>query len=454
MIRLLWFSLLGSWLLAAAAAAQVPLSPQDFASGLELRLEGSDGLYRLSLPAEVYRGVVRADLADLRVFNAAAEQVPFQLQRPATPAAESWRNLPLFPLPAAAGSEDSALRLRIERDAGGAVLQVEAERTGTAATPNAYLLDASALPQAMTALEVDWEEQMENGGSHRVQLEGSDDLQQWRLLVTEATLLQLQYRGEHLSRRRLDLPATRFRYLRLSTATGSPPWQVTAVRALLASGTAEPERQWLHLPGSASAGNRLEFLFDSGGHFPVDRLQLQLPQPNTLVQVSLHSRERETGPWQQRAGGLAYRLNREGTTLVSPDLVTPVCADRYWLLRLERGELGQGSPELGLGWQPHQLTFVARGAGPFLLAYGSGRVITAADGALLAQLTAQSRSKMPALPAHIGEQRSLGGPAARDARPPFAWSTWLLWGTLLLGVVLLAAMAWRLYRQLQGEQVK
>jgi len=66
--------------------------------------------YRVALPLVIYRDTVREDLADIRVFNARGEVVPYALSRP--PARTQTRGpgtaLPLFALqgdsPAAANA--------------------------------------------------------------------------------------------------------------------------------------------------------------------------------------------------------------------------------------------------------------------------------------------------------------------------------------------------------------
>jgi len=60
-------------LVPALAGAE---QPRDFAYGIPLRTSGQDALQQLEVPRAVYEGVVRADLGDLRVFNAAGEVVP------------------------------------------------------------------------------------------------------------------------------------------------------------------------------------------------------------------------------------------------------------------------------------------------------------------------------------------------------------------------------------------
>jgi hypothetical protein len=100
------------------------------------------------------------------------------------------------------------------------------------------------------------------------------------------------------------------------------------------------------------------------------------------------------------------------------------------------------------GWLPQQLVFAARGGSPFVLAYGSS---TAMSNALPIR-TLVPGYDTPAAPA-IGVAKpqstnveALGG-AERLTRPIDA-KRWLLWSTLVLGVIVLGWMAWRLSRQM------
>ncbi|MCI5157263.1 MAG: DUF3999 family protein, partial [Candidatus Electrothrix sp. AUS1_2] len=75
-----------------------PLQREDFAYGMELTVSGNHAIYGLILPAAVYQGCTRADLGDLRVFNAShavphllRTQIHQETERPA-------QTLPFFPL--------------------------------------------------------------------------------------------------------------------------------------------------------------------------------------------------------------------------------------------------------------------------------------------------------------------------------------------------------------------
>ena len=66
--------------LLAPALCCAAETPQDFAFGMPLEIDGREALYEVEIPASVYQGVARRDLGDLRVFNADGEPVPFALE--------------------------------------------------------------------------------------------------------------------------------------------------------------------------------------------------------------------------------------------------------------------------------------------------------------------------------------------------------------------------------------
>src|SRR4030088_2490678 len=68
----------------AAAADPGDFSPNDFAYRMKVNGTADSAAYRVALPLALYQKIVHADLADLRVFNARGERVPFAIERPAS----------------------------------------------------------------------------------------------------------------------------------------------------------------------------------------------------------------------------------------------------------------------------------------------------------------------------------------------------------------------------------
>jgi hypothetical protein len=126
----------------------------------------------------------------------------------------------------------------------------------------------------------------------------------------------------------------------------------------------------------------------------------------------------------------------------------PPTRQRYWDLTLDASETTfTAAPRLQFSWQPDRLVFLAQGAGPYYLAYGSNRV--AAPDFPIDQLFSSSAALTQPQPVQPGTAFMLGGQAALATRPPLPWKKYTLWGVLLLGVLLIGGLSFSLYRKLQ-----
>jgi hypothetical protein len=447
-------------------------SPGDFPYRAPIATPGSASHYRFVLPAATYQGAARRDLADLRVFNAAGETVPHAFvpraaQKP-EPRLEAARLFPLYGDPAKSIDTTS---VRVERNARGTVVSVSVQN-GVAARRRAligYLLDASEIKQPLEALLLDWEPTEPFTGHARV--EASDDLRAWSTLVAGSPLLYLQHAGARLERRRIELGGARGRYLRLSFTGVPSAFALRQARLELRAEKPELEREWRSLEG-VEGKLRGEWTYDSGGHFPADRVRLHLPQPNTVVQVQLLTRERADDGWRMAGAAVAYRLSGPSGEIVSPDIPVRTNAERYWLVKVDPkgGGVGAGELRLEIGWVPHEVVFAARGAGPFALAYGNPRAGNAkANGGPL-PLSAVLPRRGDGADAAVAVRATVGAVAMNVPAPPSLFreplrfartliddrdvKKWTLWTVLVAGVALLAWMAFRLLHETGGGAEK
>lgn len=447
--------LLYACLLACTTAAAAEPRPEQFAYAVPVQIDAAQALQRLEIPQSAYEGAARLDIGDLRVFNGAGEPVPYAFMPRSAPgtAAAALRPLKYFPLQGARGTTAGALEIHAQRSADGTVVRVIANDgpRKSARTLVGYLVDASALKQPLATIELDWRSAGDLVGSLRV--EGSDDLARWTTLAAAAPLVSLQFDGERLEQKSVELPSVRYKYLRLSWPAEQAPIELITLRGRPRDVQIEPERRWKAVVGSAGEKPG-EYLFDLGGRLPVDRLRIGLPQPNTLASVQVFARNRDDQPWQVISTGVLYRLQRDGREIANPDLAVAGSGWRFWLLRVDQkgGGIGQGEPTLQAGWVPQQLVFVARGNPPFQLAYGNAAAQPAAYPIATIVPGWRSDEELQAALAAAGAQRELAG--ARALRAPIDYKTWTLWGSLALAVVVLAWMAWQLTRQMQPHAPK
>lgn len=443
--------------LAGAAQAQPRIADLGYRAAIHTQPGHSH--YRVQLPAAVYAGIERADLGDLRVLNASGEPVPYAFlpRRQDQPAPVQVQIARLFPLYGEESKGLDGVKLDVTRDAGGTVIRFASEPKPAKGERKllGYLVDASALQLPVEAMTLQWQTAANFSGA--VRIEGSDDLSRWGTLAGDAPILVLEHAGERLERRRVELPARMVKYLRLSFARVPQDFLLTGVSLEQRGERVEPARQWRPLAGAAVPDKQGEYRFESGGRFPVDRVRLGLPQQNTIARIQLLARDREEAPWRTVGSALAFRLQRNGAQVTSPDVQVAPTADRQWLLRADQrgGGLGAGQVSLEIGWLPHEIVFAARGDGPFALAFGDrlAKPEALAVGTVVPEY--RDGKEVPAAVATVGEVT--GAPRAKlSLSDPLGmlralWESgelkrWALWAALLAGVLAVAWMALRLLR--------
>jgi hypothetical protein len=446
-----------AWLLVACVLAGPAFgeSAAQFRFNIPVHPAGQDGLQRVALPLTVYLGARRADLGDLRLFNAAGERLPFAFTAALPPptVTPQWASLPLFAVPGGDGkAATERLDLSIRQRADGTL--VELSTSGKAVVPaertRSWIADASLAGRDLRALRFAWTAGPA-GVASRVRIEAGDKLSDWRQVAAGAPLVDLVQDGARLRQDRVELAPLKARYLRF-TVLGDA-LAITAVEAELASARPEPPLQLLTLFEKARAGES-ELVFDAGAPLPVERVQVRLPEPNSVAPFTLYARADEKGEWRQVAGATAYRLVRAGEEIASPPIAIARRSERYWRVKFDPrgGGAGSGAVALELGWLPQQLVFAARGPAPYVLAFG--RAATEASDYGIANLVpgyqAGAEFRIP--------QATLGPAVENAVSTPSPAMQWLealdrkraiLWSLLGAAVLLLAAMAWALSRQMK-----
>jgi hypothetical protein len=446
--------------LGSTALAASPV-PEDFALGLIVEAPGAEAIYKITVPDDVYRHICRADLGDMRIFNARGEAVPHMLRRPVqtrttkkegAPPAE----LPFFPIYGTGETAGGGTAIHVATDEKGVVVDVKSGGGQEAADSrlSAYLIDASAIKQRPCGLQIDW---TDNSTSFTVSVtvEASADLNQWETMTRNATLAELDFGGHRLSRHIIDLPAASAKYMRLLWPERARGARVVSVKALFPGEFTinQQARQWTEVAGRAIREKTTVYEYDSEAKFPVDIINIKLPEHNSLLQANIKSRSELPSSWRLQGTGMFYNLTIEGSLFENSPAPVSCISDRYWRIETDsESGIGSGIPVLRLGWIPHELLFVARGEGPFTLAYGSISMQTSGQplDALLAAL-----NKKPAndfvKEAIIKQKVVLGGDKSLlPPPPPLPWKKWILWAVLVAGVAILGVMAWKLFTQMNA----
>jgi hypothetical protein len=441
-------------LVAASQALGASPTPDDYAQGLEILAPGGLPLVEAMVPDSVYQGVTRADLGDVRVFNAEGQPVPHAFCAAPVAAAPpvTETSLLVFQLREPPGNASVGTRVELQT-AGGTQIDVLEPGPGgpVAADGRTHIIDARGSGDPVRAIQFDW--QSPDGASQvQVSIEASEDLDRWRVLVPSSTLLRATRDGQEIKRERIELPAQSYDYLRVQRTDGGPPLAINRVTAVRIGAAQEFEPAWFTATRVASSEPGA-LLFDTARRAPARYARLRLPQENSSVRVTLQSHDDPKAPWSVRWSGEVYRVVTGGQRRESPPAQFAATSDRYWRVQLAKDPQLYGATQLELGYRPARLRFLAQGSGPFTLAFGSRRGEISAAGAcdsLLADVGADARAKLVGA-GIVGAPHSLGGDKALRSLPrQTPLRLIVLWSVLILGTGLLVMMALTLLKRVRS----
>ncbi len=444
------------------------ISTRDFAAGYYLEIDKNAAVYALELPEDVYHTVKSADLRDVEVFNGAGELVPHEFRILTTDLStlREEEPVPFFPLFQEKASKDTAgVSLQVSRDAAGAIININSDQAANQDDQQVtgYLLDLSHLKQTLAELEFYWQKDVDSS-VFTVNIEQSDDLVRWTPLVNRATLADLQFGGQMVERRNVQLPRQPRKYLKLSWQESRWPLRLTKIVGFSQVIEARRDKRWVSLFNGVvlDKNKQIQVDFTSNYRLPTSSAKIRFPETNSIARLSIQSRPDVDATWRTRCEQVFYDLSFEGASIKNEPCDFPITADSLWRVVVKQDGAGLLSGNraitLQLGWQPSELLFIGRGTPPYLLAFGSGKRAqqdkNPTSGMLLQTIKNESSTKVISQ-AKLGRKISLGGELALQspAKPP-PWKKWLLWSVLILGVGLLAFMARSLIKEMKAAEEK
>lgn len=439
---ILFMPLLGA-LLCAASLSQAEDLPDDFTVHAPLTLSGEGPWYRLELPLGVQLNARQSTLNDVRVFNADGQAQPYAItQSPPqravdqTPIAVKW-----FPLYNSDGAREAEPKIRVERTPNGTLVEVQPQGEIEAGEEilRGWLLDTSAINAPLDQLILDWSS--ERDGFQRFSIEASDDLQHWQRWG-DGQVARLSFAEELVEQRVVNLPGRSARYLRLLWKSPLSAPTLNAVQLI------STQPGVLPLSWSPPISGRTEksgvYVWQLPVALPLERMKVDITQPNSLAPATLYGRRDSNAPWQLIDNGLLYRLSQNGQDVVQDEM--ELSGNLVQQLKLEvddrGGGLGKDAPALSFAVRATQLVFLGRSAPPYSLAVGNPTVKSAAlplttliPGVSLEKLATLSRASMASTPVAPAAPVTPAEASGLDMKRIG------LWAVLVLGVMLLAWMA-------------
>lgn len=448
MKKIIWLYLL----LAANVMAQEPVM-ENFAYGYEVITEGTAPIYRLPMPEKIYQTVTRNDLGDIRMFNRNGQRIPFAISKQKTRQHTEtyWVNLPFFPL---RGNVEQFNRNLIDIKVNDSGKIIDIRYRDETELPKNQAIESYIIDLSNVKLNIDQLTFIIAGGEggylKKAFIEKSDDLNRWSMLVESATLSRLNYANHTLEKNNINIPNQKINYLRFTWRDNSEDLKIKSVRAMLTTTSVEKEYKSSVISGSRSEEDGSKYVYDLGGIYPVDQVNVLLPETNMLVEAAVQSRNDPKSTWNTHFTGLFYLLNMEGTDLARQPVEVGPTSNRYWQVHVKTEEgIGEEAPELLVNWVPHDVYFLARGEGPYTLAFGNSQV-AAPDKPInsLMQVLSDEQQQSLVKMAETGELHTLRGPQALVPVKEFPWRQIALWIILVTAVIAIGVISTRLYREM------
>ena len=187
------------------AQTPVELQPQDFARGRTVSITGTQPFFVVYLPRHTFSETAWPDLRDIRVFNAAAESVPFARLVP--PRQFETRVIALQQFRITSGRPGGTPQVEVDARAQGIELRVAS--SGEPGTGAEYLLAAPEEEQdrVIERLRLSWRDHAENW-QQRVSVSVSRDLANWSAVAIGRPIMDLKTdEGERLRQDEIEISA-------------------------------------------------------------------------------------------------------------------------------------------------------------------------------------------------------------------------------------------------------
>lgn len=435
-VTLITASLIG----CSAEEAPEPKKQDDFAQVLAVAPTAGNALGRVVLPAAAVAEIKRADLGDVRIFDAKGRTLSLALGYDRTGESSLLRSndLPAIPITTTASGE--AVPITVKVTAGDTAVAVTATDAAAAeVNPRAaILIDTRELQLPVAGIEL--VAALPKQVPVTFTLEQGSDLKTWQPLA-EKVLLRPGNDPEVLGQPRISLPGVnlRDRYVRISW-DAAPEITVTGAKVFEAV-ERPPARVELETSGAALSSPH-ELRFAPQIAVPIAAVKLEMAGQDGIVPVELYGRNDRSEPW----GLLARGALKQGDAALSLELSGSTTRE-YRLVADRRSSGFSQVPKISLTVEPITIFAAFNEGGPYNLAVGHADAKPAwfdpADLGKPSDLLRAWRREAEVASAGDAPVILLAPAAPETAFDPRSIA---LWTALLLGVAVLGFAAWRLLK--------
>jgi len=452
----------------------------DMAATMRVQPQANGGsLQRIALPADLIMHSQSTDLADLRLFKTSGEPVPFALRSSETEATTttatkvSIKAFAIRESGKAVAAGNAAIRIETRGDDMNVLIDRAAvSTTGSTSTNQAsiagVLLDTRAIDGVMTNIEFDID--LPPNQVVPLTVEASADLSSWETIANARSVYRFSDAGAP-ALTAVDLPngaETKGRYLRVTwpAQKDSAAIIIRSATLTMASSLRVPIARPRRDLGAPSAATTHAQEWQLASPLRLRAFALITAQTGTLLPITVLGRDSDKQPWRRLADTVLFKLEladpATNKNIVSSNAALALGNISVRQLKIEAPANSAGIAanlvSAAIEYDAQEMIAAVNPSEELVIAVGAndaGR--EAARAALPLQiivpnLTAQSINSFALMTAREAVKLYPERLAASHATSPTERKDFILWGALLLGVGVLAAMAWGVTKQLRAAK--
>lgn len=425
--------------------------------------DAKTSLREVDLPIDVYSKMYRRDYGDLRIFSANGQVVPHQFNRAETIGETQLENLVFYPFNREQAVSDGNVSIEINQSTGKQQLKINQSLKSQQNNNTAeyqYIIENSPVQKegkeaTLCKMKLYWE-QNKSSLILGLKLESSKDLQQWSTLSKKVNVSRLNYSNSQLVRDEIEFNCTSQPFLRLTWLNednnADAGVKLNSIQGFYTQENIQ-QTQWQSFakPRYNDDGH---WVFENNVIAPIVKMEFKAPQNGLLYKGKLFSRDDPNTNWRFRKQISQYRLNLGDRELQSNPFSLGGINDRYWKLEpsIETQFTEAQLPEIKAAWRSNKVLFIAQGDGPYQLAFGNPEIKPAKNSDLNNLIKTLQQTSSTVDRVSLAQIKDQGKSFSREGKTN--WKKIALWFVLLLGTLLMAFMAYRLFQQMGNEAAK
>ena len=438
--------------LTAANADNEDLAMQDFYAGSEIIVKEDKPLQQTLVPYHVYETVKSANLNDIRVFNASGGLVPHRVSTQKKNSQTSTNTLSFSRLTNKSESPSELQNLIDKYKSTGIDISLNLRAIDTDSSSSkidVYIGEVGELVGNATQVKLDWQLNQDVSIFFSADIDISDDFKSWESVAKGVNLAQLKTNEAIVKHNQIKVNRFAKKFYRLRIHGERRP-DIKKIELVVSQQKDRPFNVTEDAVGMQDEENNQITYYVQPAKIIKKQLKVQIPENNVMANCRVYSRDSDDDNWTHRGAGTVYRITNNGEMLKNEIIHLSATSDREWKLEVVTRGSGfeQKSPVVNFLWQPHVLTFVARGESPFVLAYGNARYAsTSVSQHSFFNTASDDEEELIAHALASGKFEVLGSEdVLKEDLIKVTPKNMILWGVLVFGSLLLLFMAFSMLK--------